>query len=313
MTPSASSVVKEHTASVSRRRLGQRSGHLPGRLLLIALAATLVVVSLAGLPYYLSPAAVRLRDPAHAWLRPSGYIGQSAGILGLGIFLFLWLYPARKRFRWLAWTGAVGRWLDIHVAAALLLPLLVGIHAGWRFDGLIGLGFGAILIVWVSGVVGRYLYVRIPRSRSGVEMGREQAMAERRALLTDLAAATGLDPAELERRLHSSGRPGQSRGTLETISMLIRADLDRWRALRRFRTTLRRGTGGGRIDDRAVESVLRLARREAALAGQIRLLDATHRVFRLWHLAHRPVALTALIAVLVHVAVVTALGMTWLR
>jgi hypothetical protein len=42
------------------------------------------------------------------------------------------------------------------------------------------------------------------------------------------------------------------------------------------------------------------------------MLEATQRVFRLWHVAHRPVALTALLAVLVHVAVVVALGATWL-
>jgi hypothetical protein len=42
------------------------------------------------------------------------------------------------------------------------------------------------------------------------------------------------------------------------------------------------------------------------------LLDVTRRLFRLWHVAHLPVALTALGAVLVHVAVVIAMGVTWL-
>jgi len=47
-----------------------------------------------------------------------------------------------QKFRWLAFTGAIARWLDVHVLAALGLPLLVAIHAAWRFTGLIGLASG---------------------------------------------------------------------------------------------------------------------------------------------------------------------------
>jgi hypothetical protein len=48
-----------------------------------------------------------------------------------------------------------------------------------------------------------------------------------------------------------------------------------------------------------------------ALTQQARMLTATRRVFRLWHIAHRPFAIAALVAVLVHVGVVVSLGMTW--
>jgi hypothetical protein len=50
-----------------------------------------------------------------------------------------------------------------------------------------------------------------------------------------------------------------------------------------------------------------------SLTQQTRMLDATHRVFRYWHVAHRPFAITALVAVVIHVAVVVAVGATWLR
>jgi hypothetical protein len=42
------------------------------------------------------------------------------------------------------------------------------------------------------------------------------------------------------------------------------------------------------------------------------MLEATHDVFRWWHVLHRPVAIAALAAVLIHVVVVVALGATWL-
>ena len=129
--------------------------------------------------------AERVRSPLHPWLRPSGVIGQSAGILALAIFLFLWLYPLRKKVKALAWTGSVGRWLDVHVMAALTLPLLLAIHAAWRFDGVIGLGYTAILLVCASGVIGRYLYSHIPRARSGVELSRDEVAAQYDVLAAD--------------------------------------------------------------------------------------------------------------------------------
>ena len=62
---------------------------------------------------------------------------------------------------------------------------------------------------------------------------------------------------------------------------------------------------------RALGRVAKLARQEMALTQQARMLAATQRVFRLWHVAHRPFALAALVAVLIHVGVVISMGMTW--
>lgn len=285
---------------------------LPARRATIvgALAVILLAITVRGLPYYVAGAGMRVRSPLHPYLRPSGYVGQTAGIVAFLIFVFLWLYPLRKKFRWLAFTGAVARWLDVHVAAALLMPLLVGIHAGWRFDGLIGLGFVAILVVCASGVIGRYLYTRIPRTRSGAEMDLAQVSAERRSVLTEICAATGLTPAAVEQLLAIGRDARRGHGLGSAFAALVRSDLTRWRAVRRFRAEVaRRGKGG--LDPAALRRVTSLASREAALAGQVRMLDATHRIFRLWHVAHRPVALTALVAVTVHVAVVVALGTSW--
>ena len=281
---------------------------------MLVILTTLALVTVAGFPYYRLPLGERVRSPLHVWLRPSGVVGQSAGILALLIFFFLWLYPLRKKYRSLAFTGSIARWLDIHILAAIGLPLLVAIHASWRFDGLVGLGYFAMLVVCASGIVGRYLYVRIPRSRSGVASTREEVALERRTLITDIAAATGLDPFVVERTLSVSGS-SDSAGIARTLLHLLSDDITRWRltrALRRKLADARGGGGGGQALDRdTLDRVVELASREISLAQQLRMLDATKRVFGYWHVAHRPFAVTALVAVLIHVAVVVAVGATW--
>ena len=60
-----------------------------------------------------------------------------------------------------------------------------------------------------------------------------------------------------------------------------------------------------------LSAVRRLMRREIALTQQARMLVATHRLFRYWHVAHKPMAISALVAVVLHVASAIILGVTW--
>jgi hypothetical protein len=238
-------------------------------------------------------------------------VGQSAGIAALLIFVFLWLYPFRKRYRWLAWTGVMSKWLDVHVSLALIIPFLLAVHAAWRFDGVIGLGYWSMIVVCLSGIVGRYLYVHIPRSASGLELTAEEIAAERRALMGEIARTTGLPQAQVETVLRSDPTPLEGVGFMKALVLMAKDDLDRRRAARALRRICRARQDGGRLDRKVVREVVRLGSREMALTQQARLLGATREIFRFWHVAHRPFALAALVAVLVHVGVVVAMGATW--
>jgi hypothetical protein len=274
------------------------------------LLLVLVAVNVAGASYYLAPADVRLRHHLRPLFKSSGTIGQTLGLLALALFLFLWLYPLRKRVRALAFTGGIVRWLEVHIAAGLFVPLIAAMHAGWRFTGLIGLGYGSMVIVAISGVIGRYLYTRIPRGRSGLELTREETAAERRQLVGEISAVSGLASAEIETALApAAARRGL--GMVGTVRQMVQDDLARRRAVRHLLVRLEQAPGQRRFDRRTLRHFARLARREMGLTQQMRMLDGIQRVFRFWHIAHRPMAVMALVAVLVHVVVAVAVGQTW--
>ncbi len=272
-----------------------------------------IVATAAGLPYYTLPLSQRLLSPLHPWFRPSGYVGQTAGLLTLFLFLFLWLYPVRKRLRFLAWTGPLGRWLDVHVVVGLLVPVVGAVHAAWRFEGLIGLGYAAMLVVALSGVVGRYLYVRIPRARDGLELSREEVAGERRRLTGEIVASTALPPELVLGLLSPAAAPAPGDNIFAIIARMVSDDFARRRATRKLVTYWRRTAPAVPPDRARLRRVSRLARREMAFSQQIRMLDHTNRVFRFWDTAHRPFAATAFLAVTVHVIVVVAFGATWIR
>jgi len=162
-------------------------------------------------------------------------------------------------------------------------------------------------------MVGRYLYTRIPRGKNGLELSIEESVGRRRALVTEIAAALGRDPVVVSRTLESVLDPAPARGPLGAVRRMALDDLHRWLAVRDLRRMWSApGRGGARVDPATISRALRLARREIALSQQLRMLEATQRLFRYWHVAHRPVAITALLAVLIHVAIAVAMGQTWL-
>jgi len=316
--PAPNRRLSDGTATPKPTRLGAPARRAPRRTsspaaVAAAVFAFIVVgLNLFGLPYYLEPKADQVRDPLHAWLKPSGYLGQSAGVVALAIFLFLWLYPLRKRFRWLGFTGSIAKWLDVHSLAALGLPLIVAMHAAWRFGGVIGLGFWSMMVVWASGIVGRYLYSWIPRSQAGVELTIDEIAAQRQALLEEIAQRSGLEPAAIDAVLDADPTPTDGLGLWLTLRRMVSDDFRRRRAARTLRQEIQqRRPLNRRGDTAALKEVLRLANREMALVQQSRMLGATQNILRFWHVAHRPLAITALVAVCIHVAVVVSLGATW--
>ena len=273
--------------------------------------AGLVVLTLAGSPYYLQSMSARVRSPLHAWFRSGGRIGQTLGILALMSFLFLWLYPIRKRVRGFSRIGALPGWLRIHTMVGFFLPWVVALHAAWRFSGLAGLAFFAMLIVWASGIVGRYLYRRIPRNQQGVELTLDQVASRRRELLLEISTFTGLSPQEIEAATLGRLSPSANPGFLGTLGRFVADDWIRRQTSRDLRRLAARSGKALPRNHDAWHRILDLTRQQVALEQQARLLEATRRIFRHWHAAHLPVGITALLAVIVHVVVVIAVGATW--
>lgn len=273
--------------------------------IVLAIALSLpTAITIWGWSYYTAPAGVRLRHPLHATLRSSDGIGLALGLVSLAAFLFLWLYPMRKGIRALAWMGSIGDWLRVHIVFGLSVPLYAAVHAGWRFEGLIGLGYLSMFVVALSGFVGRYLYTHIPRLKNGHEMSREDVARERQTLLAGISQATGRSPAEIELAMRVQEPAQSTSGLLATFVRMLKDDFARRRTVARLRrdwSQPRPGRAG--VDPKALRRAVGLAKREMELLQQVRVLEATRKVFGLWHVAHRPFAVTALIAVLIHVVV----------
>jgi len=303
----ATPVVARVTPPV-RPPIQPRRGLLRRNLTLVTVLLGLTAITLVGLEYYRLPTSLRVRHDYHTWLKPSGYVGQAAGIVAFLLFLFMYLYPLRKALRRWTWLGSLPRWLDVHIVCGLVIPIIGAIHAGWRFRGLIGWGYAAMLLVSLSGIVGKYLYAHIPRSRAGVELSMKELEQRRTELTNEIARKAGLESAEVEAATAFASDRRGARGVLATLGTLLAGDLVRFILTRKLR---RRWGKQCQLDKQALREVVRLVRRQIRMTQQRRMLEATQRVFRFWHVVHRPFSITAFVAVMVHVAVVVTMGVTW--
>lgn len=89
---------------------------------------------------------------------PAGLIGHGLGILG-GLLMLVaqTAYTWRKRPE-RSGPGPTRLWLQIHVVAGLVGPYLILLHTAFRFRGLAGVLTLLMLVVVLSGCVGRYAY-----------------------------------------------------------------------------------------------------------------------------------------------------------
>src|ERR1700733_9279635 len=84
---------------------------------ILSVIGILLVVGLAvyGGDYYRLSQAERPFSAKHHLLKPSGLIGINLGVLGVLMFLAIFVYPLRKRWAWLQKLGQSKHWLDFHV------------------------------------------------------------------------------------------------------------------------------------------------------------------------------------------------------
>ncbi len=82
----------------------------------------------------------------------------------------VYLYPLRKRWRWLGRRGKTRVWLDYHVLLGLTAPLIISFHSSFKLNGFAGMAYWMMVALVISGIIGRYFYAQVPRTLEAAEV-----------------------------------------------------------------------------------------------------------------------------------------------
>lgn len=291
--------------SISRPSSRARDNTLILSAVVIVAFSAFVLVTLDGWEYYMTPIVVRGYAKGHWLLRPSGPAGHMFGIAGAIMMLAPVAYSLRKKLRWLRTSGNLKTWLDVHVFCGIVGPVLVTFHTSFKFNGLVSVAYWSMILVMLSGFIGRYLYVRIPRGLLGAELTRAELDARADELGREIAHAA-LPETLLARIQAFERRVIPSTPEAATLSGLLAGELARRRGLKRLRTEITHV----RLAPELLETILQLITEHATLLRRTAYLQKTKRLFDLWHVFHMPLVYVMFLIVAAHVAFTIYLGYT---
>jgi hypothetical protein len=282
---------------------------------MVALAVVLVIGGY-GFDYYSLGAAQRPFSPKHELLRPSGSIGIKLGMLGVLMFFLIYLYPLRKKWGWLGRQGNSRHWLDFHIVLGTTAPVIIAFHSSFKFGNIAGMAFWSMMMVTLSGFVGRYLYSQIPRSLNAAELSMKEIQDKEETLKRELAeqkATFGFSVDALY-QLPSAADVARTPAIASLLSMFF---IDFKRPLKTSLIRLQQAGFGPWIfsffgllptRDQKLERAIRVAKTQAKLSKSIVFLSRTQRIFQLWHVIHRPFSYAFAILAVVHIAIALFMG-----
>jgi hypothetical protein len=281
-----------------------------------AIVALILFLAVRGFPYYSLSLEDRQLSPLHEQLRSSGTIGLKLGFLSVGMFSLLFLYPLRKRIKYLASIGNTRHWLNFHILLGITTPMVVTFHTTFRTHGLAGLAYWTMIAVALSGFVGKYVYAKIPRQLNSVALSMAELEAQAASLAATLGDAALFSAEDLAPLLAVPSPQAVRRMSLPVLLWtMLRIDMARPLLVSRLRRRMLPGsqrivTLGGLLasHDSCLESVVSVVRRQSRLGVAIAFLVRTERIFHLWHVVHRPFSITFVVLIAVHIAVALAMG-----
>lgn len=272
--------------------------------MVVFVAAATVYLFYAGYPYYGISLEERFYHPQHEWFKPSGIFGHGLGIVGTFMILFgVIIYIARKRYNFLSKQLRLKYLLEFHIFLCTLGPVLILFHTAFKFGGIVSVAFWSMVAVVLSGVIGRFVYIQIPRTIEGRELTLNEVKGMKDSLSDNLKNNKNIND-ELRNLLMTFASSGNTSANTSFVTQYFEN--------RRAVAMIRKAMKEGAVPTKQQSSITRLLKEEISLAYKIRRLHTMQRLFKYWHVAHLPFALIMFIILVIHVIVTLSFGYKWI-
>jgi hypothetical protein len=276
--------------------------------LVVIVFITFITLFYKGISYYKLSIEERVFHPEHSLLKPSGIIGHGLGIAGSFLMIIgMATYMARKRYRSLSRIGVLKSWLEFHIFLCTLGPILILFHTSYKFGGLVAISFWSMVAVFLSGIIGRFIYIQIPRTIEGRELSLNE-VREMKSDVTDiLKKSYNLDENSYGIILNSIKNKVELYHKY-SFKRYITKFFDDRRSIQSVRLVLKKN----KLPKSESDMIIGLVKDDIKLNRKIERLDTMQNLFKYWHVAHLPFALIMLIIMVIHVVVTILFGYRWI-
>jgi hypothetical protein len=279
----------------------------------IFILVSIVVVTFAflyhhGILYYNTSIEERFFHEDHSSLKPSGILGHGLGIIGTLLMISGMLsYMARKRFRFLSRWGLLKHWLEFHIFLCTLGPMMVLFHTSFKFGGIVSISFWSMVAVFLSGIIGRFIYIQIPRTIEGKELSLNEVQ-NMKTDIGDLLKSTYKLDDEAYHAILSAITIKKDAAYRKPFGKYFIKVINDLKALRRVKSVLKMN----QFSAAEYKKIVALVKKDISLNRKIEQLITMQKLFNYWHVAHLPFALVMLVIMAIHVAVTIVFGYQWI-
>ncbi len=169
------------------------------------------------------------------------------------------------------------------------------------------MSFWSMVVVVASGVIGRYIYLQIPRSMEGRELSLNEVREMKSNLNVHIKNRFNLDVNSYNAILEYTSINSMQQNGDEKIRA-IRRNKENKISIRRLKKTLR----NFRLPEASIRGITKLIKNEISLNKKLQRLQTMQRLFKYWHIVHLPFALIMLVIMIIHVGITLAFGARWI-
>ncbi|MBN2806082.1 MAG: hypothetical protein JXR22_05445 [Prolixibacteraceae bacterium] len=264
--------------------------------------ATFFMILFWGYGYYATVIEERYFHVLNSTFKASGFYGHGFGIIGSFFIVFgVFSYMLRKRIRRFSRIGTLRNWLLFHIFLCVEGSVLILFHTTFKFGGIVAVSFWSMVAVLLSGVIGRYIYLQIPRTIEGREMNLLELDDMKFEMNKKIRSTVNLDESIYDLLT------GRVEMKVNFFSFLWKSKLER-NALKMLKKQLKEQN----IRGSEFKNVLDLFKKQISLKKRITTLNTMQNLFKYWHVAHLPFALVMLVIMVVHVGVAVTFGYKWI-
>ena len=271
-------------------------------VLILVVVAVISILLFIGYDYYTIPLEERHFHALNKSFKSSGLVGHGLGIVGSFLIVFgVFSYMFRKRFRIFSRIGVLKHWLEFHIFLCTLGPFLILFHTTFKFGGIVAVSFWSMVAVFLSGILGRYIYLQIPHSIEGKELTLSEIEEQKLEMNKQLRRTVTLDESIYEMKDKFPEK------AINQLSFWERRRTERG-IIKKLKLELKKQQIPA---DKAFE-IVQIFKNRFGLKKKIERLVTMQKLFAYWHVAHLPFALIMLVVMIIHVVVAITFGYKWI-
>lgn len=282
------------------------------KIYVITLMAIIIIVFVAlaffGADYYLTDTEQRFFHEQNDLYKPSGLIGHGLGIIGFFFMIVgVLIYVARKRFGFMSHSGDLRHWLEFHVFLNSLGAVLVLFHSTFKYAGFAAYAFLAMVLVLVSGVIGMFFYLQVPRTNEGRKMTLDELNDKRIKFNSDFQKQYQLDN-EFIRFINSTLKSE----TLYFGGLFYKVVYDHFQYEKQLIYSIKNELMLRTMSKLQYNEIVKCIQADIVLNRRIVLFKKMQAYYRYWYIIHLTLVFIMMIVVIVHVVIGILFGSRWI-